>query len=202
MYKSIGKRLLDFFLAAMMAALSSPIVLLTTFVLAIVNRGNPFFFQVRPGYQGRLFLLVKFKTMRDQYDSQGYQLPDHKRITRVGRVVRKTSIDELPQLWNVLKGDMSLVGPRPLLVEYLPLYSASQARRHVVRPGITGWAQVNGRNSLTWREKFDLDVWYVDNFSFALDLRILFMTIKNVLIRKDIDNSSEVPMPKFTGNED
>jgi lipopolysaccharide/colanic/teichoic acid biosynthesis glycosyltransferase len=162
--------------------------------------GTPILFrQVRPGRNGRLFKLAKFRTMTDERDASGGLLPDASRLTPFGRWLRATSLDELPSLWNVLKGDMSLVGPRPLLVEYLPLYSSEQARRHEVRPGITGWAQVNGRNALTWEQKFELDVWYVDHRSFWLDLRILLMTVRKVFVREGISAKGEATMPRFTG---
>lgn len=162
--------------------------------------GSPVFFrQLRPGLHGKPFLLVKFRTMLDAFDKSGNQLPDAQRITPFGRFLRSTSLDELPELWNVLRGDMSLVGPRPLLMEYLPLYTPEQARRHEVRPGITGWAQVNGRNTLSWEEKFRLDVWYVDNQSLWLDLKILCLTVKRVLCRDGINAAGEATMPKFTG---
>lgn len=192
---------MDVGLAAFLVLFTIPVIIPTIVALVFVNRGNPFFFQDRPGFNEKIFTLVKFKTMRDIFDDQGNLLPDNQRMTKLGVLVRKSSIDELPQLWNVLKGDMSLVGPRPLLVEYLPLYTQRQARRHIVKPGITGWAQVNGRNSLSWKEKFDLDVWYVENLSFALDFKILTNTVKNVLTRKGINNSDSVPMPKFKGNK-
>lgn len=200
MYRGWGKRFLDVFLAGIMLLLSAPIFIVAAFALATVNRGNPFFFQIRPGLHGKLFTLVKFKTMRDAFDHEGNPLPDSERMTKLGALIRKASIDELPQLWNVMKGEMSLVGPRPLLVEYLPLYNDKQARRHLVRPGITGWAQVNGRNSLTWNKKFELDIWYVDNLSFFTDIKILVLTIGNVLSPKGINHSESVPMPKFRGD--
>ncbi len=165
--------------------------------------GSPVFFrQTRPGLNGKPFEMVKFRTMRDAYDENGLSLPDSVRMTPFGRFLRATSLDELPELWNVLKGEMSLVGPRPLLMEYLPLYNEEQRRRHEVRPGITGWAQVNGRNAISWEEKFKLDVWYVDNQSFWLDLKILFLTIQKVFIRDGISAQGEVTMPKFTGTQE
>ncbi len=163
--------------------------------------GAPVFFcQERPGLQGKPFKMVKFRSMRDVFDANGNPLPDSKRMTSFGSFLRSSSLDELPELWNVLKGEMSLVGPRPLLMEYLPLYSAEQYRRHEVRPGVTGWAQINGRNALSWKEKFELDVWYVDNQSFWLDLKIIFLTIKKVLVRDGISADGEATMSKFTGN--
>ena len=169
--------------------------------LHFANRGaGAFFFQERPGLHGRIFRLVKFKTMTDERDADGNLLPDADRLTPVGRLVRSTSIDELPQLWNVLRGDMSLIGPRPLLVQYLPLYTPDQARRHNVRPGITGWAQVNGRNAISWQRKFELDVWYVDHCTLATDLRILLLTIKKVLTRADINQAGQATMEAFNGH--
>ncbi len=180
---------------------ASPVFLVVTLLLAIANQGRPFFFQLRPGRNGRIFRIVKFKTMNDKRDQQGNLLPDAQRLTPVGRFVRKTSLDEIPQLINVLKGDMSLIGPRPLLVEYLSLYSKEQSRRHEVRPGITGWAQVNGRNLMKLSKKFEHDVWYVDHLSFSLDLNIVFLTIANVLRSKDVGagaaDMSEVDDLKF-----
>lgn len=166
------------------------------------NLGSPILFrQVRPGLHGKPFLMVKFRTMRDALDENGNPLPDELRLTALGRFLRSTSLDEFPELWNVLKGDMSLVGPRPLLMEYLPLYSPEQARRHDARPGVTGWAQVNGRNAISWEDKFKLDVWYVDNQSFWLDIKIILMTIKKVVVREGISAEGEATMSKFTGSE-
>lgn len=167
--------------------------------LTVANNGKPFFFQLRPGKDGKIFKIVKFKTMIDKKDSQGNLLPDAARLNNIGNFVRKTSLDELPQLLNVLKGEMSLIGPRPLLPEYLPLYSKTQNRRHEVKPGISGWAQVNGRNAISWEDKFKYDVWYVDNLSFMLDLKIIVLTIKKVLVRKDISSKTSVTMEKFKG---
>jgi lipopolysaccharide/colanic/teichoic acid biosynthesis glycosyltransferase len=193
------KRALDVIVAATaLLFLALPLALLACRVR--VALGTPVLFrQVRPGRHGRLFKLAKFRTMTDERDASGGLLPDASRLTPFGRWLRATSLDELPSLWNVLKGDMSLVGPRPLLVEYLPLYSSEQARRHDVRPGITGWAQVNGRNALTWEQKFELDVWYVDHRSFWLDLRILLMTVRKVFVREGISARGEATMPRFTG---
>ncbi|QEA13271.1 sugar transferase [Comamonas flocculans] len=194
------KRLLDFTVALLgLIALALPLCIL---ILLIRRKlGSPVFFrQTRPGLHGRPFQMVKFRTMTDARDAQGALLPDADRLTLFGRFLRSTSLDELPELWNVLKGDMSLVGPRPLLMEYLPLYSPDQARRHAVRPGVTGWAQVNGRNAISWEEKFALDVWYVDHQSLALDLRILWLTVKKVLVREGISAAGEATMGKFTGN--
>ena len=201
MYKSFFKRLIDFFVALIAFLLASPFMLIFTLLLAMVNQGKPFFFQKRPGLNGKIFSIVKFKTMNDKKDDQGQLLPDADRMTAVGSIVRKLSIDELPQLINVLKGEMSLIGPRPLLVEYLPLYNEEQARRHDVRPGITGWAQVNGRNALEWSKKFELDVWYVNHLSLTLDLRILWLTILKVFKSEGISSATSVTMEKFTGND-
>ncbi|WP_343230530.1 sugar transferase [uncultured Akkermansia sp.] len=200
MYRSFIKRLMDFSVAlAMLAVLLVPLLALMA-LLAAANRGTPFFRQTRPGLHGRLFRIVKFKTMTDETDERGELLPDERRLTRVGRLVRSLSLDELPQLFNVLAGQMSFIGPRPLLPEYLPLYSAEQARRHDVRPGITGWAQVNGRNSISWERKFELDVWYVDHLSFLLDMRIIFLTLAKVVRRQGISAEGSATMEKFTGS--
>ncbi len=200
MYRHFLKRFIDIFLSLIGLLIASPVFLLVTILLAIANHGKPFFFQLRPGRNGRIFRIIKFKTMNDRCDSSGNLLPDAQRLTPIGRFVRKTSLDEIPQLINVLKGDMSLIGPRPLLVEYLSLYSPEQSRRHKVRPGITGWAQVNGRNALGWQQKFEHDVWYVDHLSFMLDLRILFMTIAKVFKSEGISQQGQATMEKFTGN--
>jgi lipopolysaccharide/colanic/teichoic acid biosynthesis glycosyltransferase len=193
------KRIVDVLAASFGLLLLSPL-LVVVILLIRWHLGAPVFFrQLRPGLHGRPFQMIKFRTMQDATDANGDLLPDALRMTRLGSLLRSTSLDELPELWNVLKGDMSLVGPRPLLMEYLPLYSAEQARRHEVRPGVTGWAQVNGRNALSWDEKFRLDVWYVDNRSLWLDIRILFMTIKKVLVRDGISAQGEATMHKFTG---
>ncbi len=200
MYKRYIKRILDFLIALVGFTVVSPIFLFVTFFLWIVNNGKPFFFQKRPGQNERIFSIIKFKTMNDKKDVHGNLLPDEQRMTKIGTFVRKTSLDEIPQLLNVIKGDMSLIGPRPLLVEYLPLYNTQQKRRHNVRPGITGWAQINGRNSITWQKKFELDVWYVDNISFLLDIQIILKTIKKVLKQDDINSDSSVTMESFTGN--
>lgn len=180
--------------------LLTPVFMMVMLLLAIANRGQPFFTQDRPGLRGRIFKVIKFKTMNDKQGFDGELLPDAERLTTVGKIVRRTSLDELPQLVNVIKGDMSLVGPRPLLVEYLPLYSVEQTRRHEVRPGITGWAQVNGRNAIAWDERFKLDVWYVDNITLALDLRILLLTVKKVLHSEGISQDGQATMQKFKGN--
>lgn len=200
MYKHFFKRLIDFTIALMALVCTSPILLLVTIWLHFANKGaGAFFTQERPGKDANIFRVIKFKTMTDERDTDGNLLPDAKRLTRVGKIVRSTSLDELPQLFNVLKGDMSLIGPRPLLVKYLPLYTTTQMRRHEVRPGITGWAQVNGRNAITHTKKFEYDVWYVDHISFALDMKIIFMTIYNVLHRKGISTAGEATAPTFDG---
>ena len=199
-YRAVGKPALDFLLAAVGLVLTLPLTVPTALALAWVNRGKPFFRQVRPGRHGRLFTIYKFKTMNDRRGPDGTLLPDADRLTPVGRFVRRTSLDELPQLLNVLRGELALVGPRPLLPEYLPLYSPEQARRHAVRPGITGWAQVNGRNAISWPQKFAYDVWYVDHVSFALDVKILWLTVRNVLRAKDISAAGHATVERFTGN--
>ena len=201
MYAHFLKRLLDFLLVSFVLLLIWPILLLITLWLHFANRGaGAFFFQERPGKDGKIFKVIKFKTMTDERDAEGNLLPDAERLTKVGRFVRSTSIDELPQLINVLKGDMALIGPRPLLPQYLPLYSKEQARRHEVRPGITGWAQVNGRNAISWTKKFELDVWYVDHCSFLLDAKIFFLTIKKVFVREGISQEGQATMEVFNGN--
>ena len=201
MYKFILKRLIDFIISFVGILALCPILLIVMALLAYKNKGSgAFFFQQRPGKDGKIFKVVKFKTMTDERDRDGNLLPDDKRLTKVGKFVRSTSLDEIPQLINVIKGDMSLVGPRPLLVQYLPLYSKEQARRHEVRPGITGWAQVNGRNAISWKQKFEYDVWYVDNMSFWLDVKILFLTVKKVFIREGISSQTSVTMEVFNGN--
>ncbi|GAB3170020.1 sugar transferase [Telluribacter humicola] len=200
MYRAFGKRLIDVTAAAAGLMVLSPLLLILTLLLWFANGGFPFFRQLRPGLHERVFTLVKFKTMNDRRDASGQLLPDSERLTPVGRFVRKTSLDELPQLWNVLRGDMSLIGPRPLLVEYLPLYNEQQQRRHQVRPGITGWAQVNGRNTISWTQKFAYDVWYVDNLSLGLDLKILLLTIWKTIRREGISSATSVTMEKFEGN--
>ena len=195
------KRLMDVVAASVALLLLSPAIICVA-VLVHIKLGSPVFFrQVRPGLHGKSFNMIKFRTMLDAVDAQGNPLPDEVRLTSFGKLLRSTSLDELPGLWCVLKGDMSLVGPRPLLVEYLPLYSAEQARRHEVKPGITGWAQVNGRNAISWVQKFELDVWYVDNQSFWLDIKILFLTVWKVLRRKDISADGEVTMAPFLGRK-
>lgn len=200
MYKTYLKRLLDVVLSFMGLLALSPILLLVILLLAIANNGKPFFFQMRPGLKGHLFKIIKFKTMNDKKDSNGKLLNDSLRLTKIGNFVRKTSLDEIPQLINVLKGDMSLIGPRPLLPEYLPLYNDEQKKRHNVRPGITGWAQVNGRNTINWQQKFEYDVWYVQHLSFKLDIKIIIQTFQKVLKSEGIYASSTIVMNRFKGN--
>lgn len=201
MYKHLFKRLIDFIIVFCVLVVIWPILLVVTLWLHLANKGTgAFFMQERSGKGGKVFKVIKFKTMTDERDADGNLLPDADRLTNVGRFVRSTSIDELPQLINVLKGDMALIGPRPLLVQYLPLYSKEQARRHDVRPGITGWAQVNGRNAISWTKKFELDVWYVDHCSFLLDVKIIFLTIKKVFVREGISQEGQATMEFFTGN--
>ena len=201
MYARVLKPLLDFLFALILLLLSSPVLVLTALLLVIFNKGRVFYFQQRPGLQGKPFRVIKFKTMNDKTDADGNLLPDEKRITGLGKFLRKTSIDEFPQLFNILSGGLSLIGPRPLLMEYLPLYNEQQNKRHDVKPGITGWAQVNGRNAITWDEKFEYDRWYVEHISFTLDLRILVMTMLNVFSGKGINTTGGAAMPKFTGNK-
>ncbi len=201
MYANCFKRIFDFCIALIALIILSPIILIVTFGLHFANKGEgAFFTQERPGKNEKLFRLIKFRSMRDLFDENGEPLLDKYRITPIGRFIRKTSIDELPQLFNVLKGDMALIGPRPLLVKYLPLYSPEQHRRHEVRPGITGWAQVNGRNAITHTKKFEYDVWYVDHLSLALDIKIIFKTIHNVLHRKDISHEGQATAEPFNGH--
>ena len=201
MYRKYLKRWLDFVIVFCVLAVIWPILLLVTLWLHFANKGaGAFFTQERPGRNGKIFKVIKFKTMTDERDAVGNLLPDAERLTPVGRFVRSTSIDELPQLINVLKGDMALIGPRPLLVQYLPLYSKEQARRHEVRPGITGWAQCHGRNSISWTEKFKLDVWYVDHCSLITDIKVIFITIKKVLLRDGISQEGQATMEPFNGN--
>ena len=201
MYKRYIKRLFDVIVAVVALLLVGWLLVLVAAILHFANKGaGTFFLQERPGKDGRIFRIVKFKTMTDERDAEGNLLPDGQRLTKVGKFVRSTSIDELPQLLNVLKGDMSLIGPRPLLVQYLPLYTPEQARRHEVRPGITGWAQVHGRNAISWQEKFKLDVWYVDHCALMTDLKVLWLTVVNVLKRKDINSATSATMEFFTGN--
>jgi len=199
MYKNFLKRPFDFFLSTLAFIVASPVFLVVTVLLAIANKGKPFFFQARPGKEEKIFKVIKFKTMTDEKGSDGELLPDAERLTGIGSFVRKTSLDEIPQLLNVIKGDMSLIGPRPLLVQYLPLYNTKQKRRHEVRPGITGWAQVNGRNTISWEQKFEYDVWYVDHLTFLLDIKIIFMTILKVFKSEGISAEGEATMSVFKG---
>lgn len=201
LYRNFLKRILDFILSLAAFIVLLPVFLIVTALLYLANQGKPFFLQPRPGKDGKIFRVIKYKTMNDQKDAQGNLLPDEVRLTPVGKFVRKTSLDEIPQLLNVIKGDMSLIGPRPLLVEYLPLYNEVQRRRHEVRPGITGWAQVNGRNAISWDEKFRYDVWYVDNLSPWLDLKIIFLTIYKIFKSEGISAEGVATMPKFQGNK-
>lgn len=203
MYRNYIKRVLDFIIVSSVLLIIWPLLLLITLWLHFANKGaGALFLQERPGKEGKIFKVIKFKTMTDERDRQGNLLRDEKRLTKVGKFVRSTSLDELPQLINVLKGDMALIGPRPLLPQYLLLYNEEQARRHEVRPGITGWAQVNGRNAISWAKKFELDVWYVDHCSFILDLRIVFLTIKKVFVREGISSDTSVTMEPFSGNNE
>lgn len=199
MYGSFFKRLIDFTASLIGLLLISPVFIIVTIILYIQNNGKPFFFQERPGKDAKPFHIIKFKSMTDAKDKDGKLLPDNERITAAGNFIRKTSLDEIPQLINVLKGDMSLIGPRPLLFKYIPLYNETQMRRHEVRPGITGWAQVNGRNSISWTDKFNLDIYYIDNLSLLLDIKILFLTAKKVLVREGINQSDSRPMMPFDG---
>ena len=201
MYKAFFKRVLDFLAAFIGLIVLFPVFVVVILCLTYYNKGSIFFFQERPGIKGKIFKVIKFKSMTDEKDEFGNLLPNEMRITPIGKFIRKTSLDELPQLINVLKGDMSLIGPRPLRVDYLPLYNKEQARRHDVRPGITGWAQVNGRNTIPWIEKFKLDVWYVDHISFKIDLKIFYLTILKVLKRSDINSDDDtIGVEKFNGN--
>ena len=200
MYKNFFKRIIDFTLSFIGFIIISPIFVVIIIILFFANNGKPFFFQPRPTRNEQIFRVIKFKTMNDKRDKNGNLLFDAERMTKIGNFVRSTSLDEIPQLLNVIKGDMSLIGPRPLLIEYLPLYNETQRRRHEVRTGITGWAQVNGRNTISWQQKFEYDVWYVDNLSFILDLKILLLTIKKVFVRDGISSKTNATMEKFTGN--
>lgn len=201
MYKHFFKRFFDFWISLIVLVCLSPLLLFVTIWLHFANKGaGAFFLQERPGKNGKIFKVIKYKTMTDERDSEGYLLPDEDRLTKVGRFVRSTSIDELPQFVNVLKGDMSLIGPRPLLVKYLPRYSPEQARRHEVRPGISGWAQCHGRNGISWTEKFRLDVWYVDHLSFAVDLKVIWLTVMSVLKREGISEEGQATMEEFMGD--
>jgi lipopolysaccharide/colanic/teichoic acid biosynthesis glycosyltransferase len=200
LYKKYFKRILDLTAATLGLLVLSPVLLLVMLLLLLFNNGQVFFTQVRPGLNERLFKVIKFKTLNDNTDAAGQLLQDEDRLTFLGKIIRTTSIDELPQLINVLVGDMSLIGPRPLLVEYLPLYSQEQRRRHLVRPGITGWAQVNGRNLVEWPQRFEMDTWYVDHVSFLLDLKIIYLTVINIVLAKGIRGEGSVTMKKFEGN--
>ena len=201
MYKKYIKRILDITISAIVLVLIGWLLVIISIWLHFANhKAGAFFLQKRPGKDGRIFTLIKFKTMTDERDAQGNLLPDEMRITRIGSIVRSLSIDELPQLTNVFWGDMSIVGPRPLLPEYMPLYSAEQSRRHFVRPGITGWAQCHGRNAISWKEKLSLDVWYVDNYSFLVDLKVILLSVKKVLARDGISHKGQATMEKFNGN--
>lgn len=201
MYTNIFKRIIDFVFSLIIFIVVLPILIFISVLIILVNKQYPLFFQQRPGQHGKIIKLIKFRTMRDLYDEKGNQLLDKYRITKIGRFIRSTSLDELPQLINVLKGDMSLVGPRPLLVKYLSLYNDFQARRHEVKPGITGWTQVNGRNALSWEKKFEMDVWYVDHVSFLLDMKIILMTLRKVLIREGINQAGQATTTPFEGNK-
>src|SRR5690554_2103909 len=201
MYKSFFKPTLDFLIALIGLLILSPIFLFVMIALTIANNGKPFFFQKRPGKNEKIFSIIKFKTMNDKKDAEGNLLSDAERLTPIGAFVRKTSLDEIPQLINVLKGDMSMIGPRPLLIQYLPLYNEQQRQRHEVRPGITGWAQVNGRNAISWEQKFEYDVWYVDNVSLTLDFKIALKTIQKIFKREGISSDTSVTMEAFKGNK-
>jgi undecaprenyl phosphate N,N'-diacetylbacillosamine 1-phosphate transferase len=202
MYQSFLKRFLDFVVALLGFIILSPIFIIVVVLLFIANDGKPLFFQLRPGLHGKIFKVIKFKTMNDKKDKNGTLLPDSERLTPVGQFIRKTSLDEIPQLLNVIRGDMSLVGPRPLLVQYLPLYNEYQSRRHEVKPGITGWAQVNGRNAISWEEKFNLDVYYVDHVSFGMDFKIILRTIQKVFKSEGINAADSTTMQIFTGSKE
>ncbi|GGI56294.1 sugar transferase [Winogradskyella haliclonae] len=201
MYKNVFKRVLDFIFSLIGILTLSLLFITISIGLAFYNRGTPFFFQKRPGKDEKVFKVIKFKTMTDKKNNKGQLLPDSERLTKLGAFIRKTSLDEIPQLINVLKGDMSIIGPRPLLPEYLPLYNDYQKKRHDLKPGITGWAQVNGRNAISWQEKFNFDVWYVENVSFILDLKIFFLTVIKVFKSEGINNAGEATTTPFKGNE-
>lgn len=200
MYRRYIKRFLDLILSLIGFIVLFPVFALITLLLCISNKGKPFFTQLRPGKDEKIFKIIKFRTMNDKRDETGKLLPDSERLTAIGKIVRKTSLDEIPQLLNVIIGDMSLIGPRPLLIQYLPLYNEQQKSRHEVRPGITGWAQVNGRNAISWQQKFDYDVWYVENCSFDLDVRIIFRTIYKIFVHEGISSDTSVTMEAFRGN--
>lgn len=201
MYKHLVKRVIDLFLSVTAFLVLLPLFIIVVVILFLANSGSVFFRQIRPGKDEKPFSVIKFKTMNNRKDKNGQLLPDADRLTSIGRFIRKTSLDKIPQLLNVIKGDMSLVGPRPLLVEYLPLYNEQQKRRHEVRPGITSWAQVNGRNAISWQKKFELDVWYVDNMSFWLDMKILFLTVKKVFVSEGVSQEGRATVDYFKGNE-
>jgi len=200
MYNLFFKRFIDFVISLFVLVILFPFILVVSLCLIVSNHGKTFFFQQRTGKNERFFKVIKFKTMTDEKDALGNFLPDAKRITTIGKFIRSTSLDELPQLINVLKGDMSLIGPRPLLIQYLPLYNKEQSRRHEILPGITGWAQVNGRNAISWQKKFEYDIWYVDHVSFLLDMKIFYLTIKKVFIREGINSESSATNDAFEGN--
>ena len=202
MYDRYIKRILDFTLSLIAVIVLSPVLVILAILGAVKMKGNPFFTQLRPGKNGKIFKLIKFRSMTCEKDQDGNLLPDEQRLTRYGEILRSTSLDELPELINIVKGDMSIVGPRPLLVQYLPLYNEEQSHRHDVRPGLTGWAQVNGRNSITWEDKFRYDVWYVRNISFALDVKILFLTVKKVFSREGISSEDSATMEDFQGTKE
>ncbi|XMO86134.1 sugar transferase [Algibacter sp. AS12] len=199
MYKNFFKRILDIIIAAVGLIFLSPIILILFLILCFTNNFKPFFFHKRPGLNEKVFMLVKFKSMTDKKDKNGELLPYKERVTKIGQFIRKYSLDEIPQLLNVVKGDMSIIGPRPLLISYLPLYNETQKKRHLVKPGISGWAQVNGRNAISWEKKFELDYWYVNNISLKTDIRIIFLTLKKVVLKKDVNLSPELNMKAFTG---
>jgi len=201
LYVNFIKRIMDFSMAFVALVLFSPVFIVVFLVLTMSNHGKPFFFQKRPGKNEKPFHIIKFKTMNDKKDSHGELLPFDQRVTKMGDFIRKYSLDEIPQLFNVLKGDMSLIGPRPLLLKYLPLYNDWQKQRHLLKPGITGWAQVNGRNAITWNQKFDLDVWYVQNISFLLDIKILMLTVKKVIFKEGVNSQADLNMPTFMGTD-
>jgi lipopolysaccharide/colanic/teichoic acid biosynthesis glycosyltransferase len=200
MYRLFLKRFLDILVSIIVLILTSPVLIIVFCIIGFQNKGSIFFFQERPGLNQKAFSIIKLKTMTDEKDADGKLLPDDQRITKAGKIIRRLSIDELPQLLNVLKGDMSLIGPRPLLFKYIPLYSEEQLRRHNVRPGITGWAQVNGRNSISWKQKFDFDIYYVDNLSFLLDIKIMWLTFIKVIRAEGINQTLDRPMQPFNGN--
>ncbi|MCC8153031.1 MAG: sugar transferase [Tannerellaceae bacterium] len=198
-YRTIGKRCIDVIISITLFIILSPLFIFITIALFCVNRGKPFFLQPRPGKNEKIFTIIKFKTMTDRKDKNGHLLPDAERLTPIGNLIRRTSLDEIPQLLNVIKGDMSLIGPRPLLTAYLPLYNAHQKRRHEVRPGITGWAQINGRNAISWERKFDFDVWYVEHLNAGLDIKIIVLTTKKIWFREGISSATSATMEVFTG---